>query len=180
MKRIKFATEELEKEAHRNAEGYDHSELCFKSIFHLLDDNGVFYNAINEILKSKQPCDLEIRLKDIKYGIVRENDNKLYPVVDLIITVTDSEVSDFVFSVTPFNAMMETVELWDAWNGNCDEQLTQVWQTIMKGVFKEKWLEAFERYCLNKEKVQACKTENLTDTKCYEIKSDEEECVETF
>lgn len=147
MKKIKNVTDELEIEARKNAEGFDHSELCYQSIFYLLDDNGVFYNAVNDIMRSKQPDNIEIELKDIRYGVVKEIDDKFYPSVELLIRVTGEEIVDFVFMVTPFNATMETVEMWDNWNGDCDKELTKIWQIIMKGIFKEKWSDAHELFC---------------------------------
>lgn len=147
MRAIKNPSDEIKKQAHENVKGFDHSKLCYNNIFYLLDDNGVFYNAVNDILKSKQPNDVEIKLNTFKYSYVKENDMMVYPKVDLYITVTSDDIYNFVFSVTPFNAQMELDDLIDIPLGNCDAELTRIWWTVMKGIFKDEWIEAFKQYC---------------------------------
>ena len=149
MKRLKNVTEQLENEAKQNVQGFDHTELCYNSIFHLLNDNGVFYNAANAVLKTTKPKDVKIKMESFKYGYVKENDGSIYPKVDLMISIIDDEIENFVFTVTPFTATMEYIDMFDVPYGNCDDELTRIWQTIMKGIFKDKWIEAFKQYCYN-------------------------------
>ena len=180
MKKIKIVTDELEMKACENAGGFDHSKLCYKSIFNLLDDNGIFYNAVNQIVKSEKPRTVKIDLKDINYGVVKENDGKIYPSVSLIVSVKDSESDDFVFMVTPFNATMESVELWDTWSGNVDKELTMIWRTVMKGLFKDLWISAFEKYELESAKNQSSVAGKIDRVNNCEINNTEEDFVETF
>jgi len=135
MREIKNVTKEIEDRAYSNVKGFDLTKLCFKTIFELLDNSGVFYKAVNDILKTTKPNNVKINLETFKYGVVKENDGEVYPKVDLIITVVDSEVLRFLFTVTPFNAKMELDENIDLPLGCVDYKLTKAWHIIMKGFY---------------------------------------------
>ena len=74
MKRIKIVTEKLKQEAHENVQGFDHTELCYNSIFHLLNDNGVFYNAINQITKTTVTTENSTKFSDELKDLKNNND----------------------------------------------------------------------------------------------------------
>ena len=43
-------SDNVKKEAFKNALDFDHTELCFKTIFEILNDSGAFVKAFNELL----------------------------------------------------------------------------------------------------------------------------------
>ena len=66
---------------------------------------------------------------------------------------------DFCLTLTPFTASFSDIfKDLDAF-GEFDDKLTQIWCVVMKGLFKEKWEAAFERYCANVEKLRDGKIE---------------------
>ncbi len=158
MEEIENVSSLIEQRAHKNAEGFDHSELCYNSIFHLLNDNGVFIQVIHEMTHDEVD-DEDVELHTFKHGYIKEKDGKVYPKVDLIISVTCCNVkcANYCLTLTPFSAYMESMN-WDdiVWI-NCEKKLTKIWRTIMKGIFKDKWIVACQTYL--------AEVKNLKDSK---------------
>ena len=149
MKQIKETTKEIEEVAYKNVEGFNFPDLCPKFIFELLNDNGVFVKAFNEVtslvVKSKEQIDL----KTFKYIIVKGEDENYYPAIDLMVTLTNSAKNysaDFCLTLTPFTASLDNAKKNAGVYGGCDEQLTKIWKTVMKGFFKEEWKSAYIKY----------------------------------
>ena len=160
MREIKDVLKATEDIAYKNVEGFDFTKVCFKLIFDMLNDDGVFKMLFEELLPVKVKS--QIKLKTFKYIVVKGEDAKIYPAVDWIITLKDCSIMedfDFCLTLTPFTAsfsdMFKDLDVF----GEFDDKLTQIWCVVMKGLFKEKWEAAFERYCANVEKLRDGKIE---------------------
>ena len=150
MKEIEVVDEKMQIEAHENVMGFDHTELCFKTVFDLFNDCGVFVKVFSGLTSFNIKDKGQIGLKGLKYGFAQMKNGKVYPIVDLIISVKDlnSEFdSDFSFTLTPFNASLDNVTKSAGVYGLYDKELSQLWRTIMKGFYKNVYVDAFKKYC---------------------------------
>ena len=159
MREIKNVTQEIEKQAYDKVEGFDHTQLCYKTIFELMNNNGVFIKAFNELTTFYIEDKSQVELKTFKYGFVEERDGCVYPMVEMIISLKDKVYpfrAFFCLTLTPFNAGLDDEFKKAGVYGGCDNELTKIWRIIMKSVFEEKWVEAFKSYC--------CEVKNLRDS----------------
>ena len=152
MKEIKVYTQEVADIADKNVEGFNHTFLCFKTIFNILNSKGVFAKALGELTDFEIDYIEQITLETFKYGIVDEYDENIYPSVDLIIGFTDITTKNktkYCFTVTPFNAYFNNENKNSKTLGACDWHLTKIWRTVMNGFYEEKWKTPFEEYCIS-------------------------------
>ena len=141
---------EIEEQAYQNVEGFDHAELCYKTVFNILNDNDVFVKVFRELTTYNIEDKSQIKLDTFKYDFVKEKDEKVYPIVDLVLWLKnlDSDFgSYFCLTLTPFNAGMNNLTKDAGVYGSCDEDLTKIWRVMMKGFFKDKYVKAFKKYC---------------------------------
>ena len=150
MREIKEVNKGIEEKACQNVAGFDHTELCYKTIFDLMNDNGVFVKVLNELTTCFVEDKKQIKLQTFKYGFIQEEDGKIYPLVDLILWLKDM-VSDFgsyyCLSLTPFNASLNNLTKDTSAYSGRDKELTKIWRVVMKGFFKDEYVAAFKKYC---------------------------------
>ena len=159
MKEIKDVTKEVEDKAYGNVEGFDFTKLCFKTIFNMLNDDGVFKMLFEELLPIKVKRKSQIELKTFKYIVVKGEDGKVYPAADWIIVLKDDimqENLDFCLTLSPFAASISNALKSYSFE-ECDEKLTKIWCAVMRGLFRDKWEAAFEKYSSNAEKLKESK-----------------------
>lgn len=148
MKEVKRVTEEMEQLAYKNVEGFNFVEMCPKFIFELFNDSGVFVKVFNDVTSLIVRSDEQIELKTFNYIVVKGEDEKYYPAIDLIVTLTNSAKNysaDFCLTLTPFTASLDNAKKNAGVYGGCDEQLTKVWKTVMKGLYPD-WKSAYIKY----------------------------------
>lgn len=177
MKEIKNVTKEIEEQAYENVEGFNFTELCFKSIFEIMNCAGVFRKTFNEVTTYEVINNYQIELEGFKYYFVQENDGKVYPAVDWIMSLSDCKGQHgkvFVLTLTPFNACLDNETKNAGVYGGCDKELTKVWRIAIRGFFKDKWVEAFKKYCgdvknfRESEIATKAEIEYLKNELCYE------------
>ena len=150
MRKIKKANKDIEEQAYQNVKGFDHTELCYKTVFNILNDANVFVKVLGELTT----CDIEdktqIKLETFKYGFVKEKDEKIYPIVDLILLLKDINSdfgSYFTLTLTPFSASLNNITKNTNIYSGRDVELTKIWRVVMKGFFKDEYVKAFKKYC---------------------------------
>ena len=150
MKEIKRASRQIELEAKKNVEDFKFDELCFKMVFDMFNDSGVFVKAFNDLTTYEIFNKDQIELSSFSYGYVKEDDGVVYPEVDLILRVSNINSpfkGCFCFTLTPFNAKLDNI-FKDAYvYSGCDKEITKCWRIILKNLYGEKWVKAFRRYC---------------------------------
>lgn len=149
MKEIKKITEQIENEAYKNVEGFDFTRLCFRTVFEILNNGGVFIKLFDELFSGCVEDESQITLKTFKYGCVKENDLKIYPMVDLVISLIDADANvetNFCLSLTPFNASFNNLDKDTDIYGVRNKELTKIWRIILKGFLGEAWENALEKY----------------------------------
>lgn len=149
MKEIKNVLKLEEKEAYENVKDFDFSSLCFKTVFDILNDNKILAKAFSETTTFDIRDKDQISLVTFRYGFVKERDEKVYPMVDLIIWLKDYDSEHgtyFCLTLTPFSASLNNITKDAGVYSGCDDKLTQAWKIMLKGFFKKKWVNAFKRY----------------------------------
>ena len=150
MEEIKNVDELIEVEAHENVVGFDHTELCFKTVFDLFNDRDVFVKVFRGLTSYTIQDRNQIELKGLRYGYAEMENGKTYPIVDLILCVNDSSLNfknNFCFTLTPFNAYLNNETKTAGVYGLYDKDLSKLWRIVMKGFFKELYVDAFKKYC---------------------------------
>ncbi len=150
MKEIKEINKEIEEVAYKNVKGFDLTELCYKTVFEILNYTDIFVYAFDKLTNLKVKDKNQIKLDTFKYGFIKEKDEKIYPIVDLVLWLKglDSDFgSYFSLTLTPFNAGMNNLTKDAAVYASCDKDLTKIWRALLKRFFKDKYVEAFKKYC---------------------------------
>ena len=159
MKEIKDYTKEMAELADENVKGFNHTFLCFKTIFNIMNSHGVFAKAFGEVTNYEIDYIEQFELETFKYGVVEEYDGKIYPAVDMIIGFTDISTrykTNFCLTVTPFNAYLDDEHKTSGMFGGCDWNLSKIWRVVMKGFYADRWVEAFNNYCADVETMHDC------------------------
>ena len=162
MKEILETTEIIERDAKINVKDFDFTKLCYKNIFELMNNSGVFKKAFNELTTLNIVSKEQVVLTTFNYGFVEESDEKVYPMVDLILNVSDNECefeTYFCLSVTPFNAYLHNGSKDAGVYGGCDREISKIWRKVMKAFFKESYVEAFRQYCIDARVIRDCEIE---------------------
>ena len=149
MKEVKRVTEAIEQSAYKNVEDFNFIDLCPKFIFELLNDNGVFKKALQEVTSLNIVNNEQIELKTFKYIIIEGEDENYYPAIDLVVTLKNSAKNysaDFCLTLTPFSASLDNAKKNAGVYGGCDEQLTKIWKIAMNGLYSN-WKSAYIKYC---------------------------------
>ena len=175
MEEVFNLTEEDKKEAYAKVEGFEFNDLCFKSIFEILNNSGAFVQAFKELTTYAINDKEHIKLTSFNYGFILENDGKIYPTVDLIILVRDSVSgfqTNFCLTLTPFNAKLDDFSKKSGVYGGCDKQFTRLWRLILMELFKDKWVEAFMSYCAEVKNIR--ESEITTDAEIKYLKNEQQ------
>ena len=149
MKEIKNITEEIEFLAHENVDGFDNTELCYKTVFDLFNDRNIFVKVFRGLTSYNIQNKNQIELKGLKYNYVELENKKIYPTVDLILCVKDLSgdfKNNFCFTLTPFNAYLNNETKTAEYYGLYDNDLSKLWRIVMKGFFKDVYVEEFKKY----------------------------------
>lgn len=150
MKEVKRVTEEIEQGAYKNVENFNFIDMCPKFLFELFNDVGVFKKVFNEVTSLIVERNEQIELKTFKYIIVKGDDGKYYPAIDLIVEPHDRKRNysvEFCLTLTPFTASFENAKKDAGVYGGCDKELTKIWRIALKGLNGVEWVDAFKRYC---------------------------------
>ena len=150
MNKLKRTNEQIKDEAYQNVEGFDHTGLCYKTIFEIMQN--VILKAIDETSHFNIVYQDQIDLMEFQYGVIKECDGKVYPCVELMVNFQEEESKGnylYRVSFSPFTCK------FNKWNNpvprysKCDDKLTKCWHIIMKGFFEENWIKAYKKYCLD-------------------------------
>lgn len=150
MKEFKEINKEIEEQAYQNVEGFNHTELCYKTVFDILNYTDIFVYVFDKLTSFKVKDKNQIKLDTFKYGFIKEKDEKIYPIVDLVLWLKDFDSdfgSYFCLTLTPFNACMNNLTKDAGVYSSCDKDLTKIWRALLKRFFKEKYVKAFKKYC---------------------------------
>jgi len=174
MEGIKEDEIDVELQAKENVKDFDLTKLCYKQIFELLNNSGLFVKAFDEISGYNVTDKSQIEMGGLRYDFVKETDDNYYPQVELILAVK-SENKDylkcFTLLLTPFNAKL----IRENGDTNCDSvniHIAEAWIKVMKVLFRKKYGEALKLYCtvskkLNEEKINAKAHEDLVRNEHY-------------
>ena len=149
MEQIKKITEKIENEAENNVKNFNFTKFCFKNIFDILNNSGVFEKTFSELTTCYIENKNQISLSTFRYGVVKEDDGCYYPMVDWFIILKDLSwdfESEFCLTLTPFTAKLDNETKDAGVYGGCDKQLTLVWQKVMKTIFKDEYKKALAKY----------------------------------
>lgn len=174
MKEIENLENEIEEQAKENVKNFDTTKLCYKQMFELLNNSGLFVKAFNEISGYEVTNKSQIKMGSLSYNIVKESDDKYYPQVEMVLIVksdVENYFKSFTLLLTPFNAKL----LRERGDIDCDEinkYITQAWRKAMKVLFRKKYIDAFEKYCvvsklLDESRVKAKAQEDLAKIEQY-------------
>ena len=174
MEEIENLENVIEEEAKENVKGFDTTKICYKQMFELLNNSGLFVKAFNEISGYNVTDKSQIKMGSLSYDIVKESDDKFYPQVEMVLIVKsdiENYFKSFTLKLTPFNASL-TRERGDI---DCDEinkYIAQAWRKAMKVLFKKKYTDAFAEYCtvsknINGNKVMVKAQEDLLKIEQY-------------
>ena len=183
MKEIKVVNKEIEEQAYQSVKGFDHTELCYKTVFNILNDANVFVKVFGELTTYDIEDKTQIKLDTFKYGFVKENDEKIYPMVDLILWLKDLDSdfgSYFCLTLTPFNAGMNNITKDAGVYASCDEDLTKIWRALLKRFFKDKYVEAFKKYCEDVKCLKESKIATEAEKQYLKIQREYEEKINSI
>ncbi len=176
IKRTKERNEEI---ARLNAKGFDPTELCCVTIFEIMRD--AILKTIDEITDFDIVYKNQIALYEFKYGVEKEDDEKIYPTIELMINFQDEESKDnylYKLSCTPFTCKFNKWNNPSVTYSKCNSNLTRCWNIMMKGVFGEKWVEAYKNYCLDVKCLKESEIARKAEMKYLKLEQEYENQIE--
>ena len=183
MKEVKGINEKIKEQAYQNVEGFNHTELCYKTVFDILNYTDIFVYVFDKLTSFKVKDKNQIKLDTFKYGFVKENDEKIYPMVDLILWLKDLDSdfgSYFCLTLTPFNAGMNNITKDAGVYASCDKDLTKIWRALLKRFFKDKYVEAFKKYCEDVKCLKESKIATEAEKQYLKIQREYEEKINSI
>ena len=149
MEEIENLENVIEEQAKENVKNFDTTKICYKQMFELLNNSGLFVKAFNEISGYNVTDKSQIKMGSLSYDIVKESDDKFYPQVEMVLIVksdVENYFKSFTLELTPFNAKL----IRERGDIDCDKinkYIAQAWRKAMKVLFRRKYTDAFAEYC---------------------------------